>query len=490
MSGFKRSDLRPVAADAFDVLAIVFVFLLIATSFVAFTYYSKFQTELAKWQRATETTLDASKFKPGDQTVVTLQDEAQRLEEEVVKLSRVLGFYNGEEAFSNLESAIALLNQVGQEFRQREHSITLDYVKTGNVGDPIRSVEEIYPINRTIEFLEGRLDDIVNNPERGTTTLEESLKKIEGELARGSGGDIQAAQERTLAEEKARNETLDGLRRQLQQIQDGRHSQVQDLQGRKDKALKDIDDARKQKELLQKQVFDEDQLWKEKNAELKQTYDNVMQGVTSLKDIVSNMLKSQEDKDQRRPDGEMLSSDFRSQTGWINLARKDRLLNGMKFEVFRYLKGGKEEPRGTIQVIQVGDKMSKVRLLTRFYKDTEVDLRELDRQKDFVLRDFELDPIGQGDMIRNRFYDKSEKRVFVLAGTLTGVPNATTTYRATEVTKLIEELGDEVHKKVTEETNYIVLGEGYDTDPNFLKAKEFGIPMMSERELLQVLGKY
>ena len=100
-----------------------------------------------------------------------------------------------------------------------------------------------------------------------------------------------------------------------------------------------------------------------------------------------------------------------------------------------------------------------------------------------MLREFKIDPLGEGDMVRNPVFNKTKKRVFVFAGKLTS------TYKGEEAKRLIEELGDQVQPHVTERTDFVVLGLGYEKDPDFKKSQELGIPKMSERELLQVLGK-
>lgn len=487
MIGITRRDARPAAADAFDVLAIIFVFLMIATSFVAFTFYSKLQSETAKWNRAfAEDQLAASEFeRAADQTVDTLKDDIKAKDEDLRKLSRILGFYRGEEAAANVQTAVATLNQVYAEHGDGGGKEAVKLADLSGEKGPD------FPISKMIAKLEGKIATVIGDATRGTKVLEEELAKLEGALAGGSdGGKIEVKAAETLAKEAEKIKTLDAKRKELTSVRESRHSRVLELTASRKKASEEVDEARKAKELIQTSVFEVDQFWKAKNAELKQVHENVMEGVTTLVDQVEKMTETKKDKDQARPDGEMLSSNFRTQMGWINLTRNDRLLTGMKFEVFRYLKGGKEELRGEVQVIQVGDKMSKVRVLNRYYKGTRVEMDNLLRQKDYVLREFELDPLGTGDQIRNRFFDKEEKRVFVFAGKLTGPPGARAKYLETEARKLIEELGDEVHKRVTEQTNYIVLGEGYAKDKNFSKAAEYGIPVMSERELMQVLGKY
>lgn len=474
----KRTNAAP-AAHAFDILAIIFVGLLVATAFYAYTLYSKKMTEDAKFYRAVGNVRDSVAFRSGGEDVQTLQERRDELQGELRNLSRVLGFYRGEDAASNVGSVVALLNEINAEYGLNKTE-----------ANPKNLIESkgILTVGESIKRLEDRIDKLVNG-DSGIKSLEAKRDKIQGEYEKGTGAVGTTAEEAKAAVE-ALEKKLDGKLAEVKSARSANAKAISQKLQQRDSALDAVKRARQQKKKVQNSLFEVKKTYKDEVDRLSEKLDNVLKGLVSLEDVVRAITKTERDKDQRRPDGEILSSNSRMQVAWINLTRRDRIMKGMKFEVFRYRKGGKETPRGKVQVIQVGDRMSKVRILERYYKDQVWKMQDMSRAPAYVLREFDIDPLQQGDMLRNRFFDKREKRVFVFAGKLTGPPNAKASYKTDEAIKLLEELGDEVTKGVNERTSYVVLGEGYREDENYKLAEELGIPKMSERELMEVLGKY
>lgn len=482
MTSIKREHASPAPAEVFDILAIIFVALLLATSFVAYTYYSKLQQVDAKWNAATFTLEERMKFPTGEETVETLYAAESDANEQHKRLSRLVGYYLGEDAVTNPESAVSQLNEVNAE-----HVMG----KTEAKPKDLSTQAQILTLREAIEKIENKISEVVNDTTKGTKALEAERDQLQGALAEEMGkGKVGEARAGALAQERELQTKLDG---ELNTLKGARAeydaTKARNLEERK-AAEESVERARQQTEKVQKELFDAQQEYKAKTDELKETLKNVKDGVRSLEDIVRKIVNNERDKDQTRPDGEVLSSSTQQQIAWINLKRTDRMLKGMRLEVFRYLKGGKEVNRGLVQVIQVGAEMTRVRILERVFNGKTYKMSEINLAPDHVVREFEIDPLGQGDLVRNRFFDKQIKRVFVFAGKMTGPPDAKVVYKSEELTKLIQEMGDEVHRVVDEETDFIVLGEGYVEDANFKKSEELGIPKMSERELMEVLGKY
>jgi NAD-dependent DNA ligase len=92
------------------------------------------------------------------------------------------------------------------------------------------------------------------------------------------------------------------------------------------------------------------------------------------------------------------------------------------------------------------------------------------------------DPIKTGDRIYNELYEKGKTRYIALAGRLTGkISND-------EAAQIIRRFGDHYQERVDQRTNYLVVGEGYETHPNFALAQEWGVKILLERTLYDYLG--
>lgn len=473
--GIDRDERTPVAAHPFDILAIVFVTLWLATASVAFAYYTKWNAADLKWKQATVDAQNRAEFKAEQRTVVDLQEENAKLSNDLFKLSHVTGFYLGDEAVTNLEALAKTLNDLGAEFKLGMTEI--DY------RDPVKQ-NNILTVNSAVTRLEARISDLLGNDTDGVNKLEAKQAELQGAIKKDEGGQLSSARAKEAEALKKLNEELDEVRKKVEAKRKANISLRRTLVMQRDSERKKVESALALKHKLDTKLFRTNEKYKSKIAELKKTFDNITKGLKSLEEQVRIFTNNVIRKDQKQPDGEIYSSSSDNDTCYVDLNRKDRLLRGMLFEVFRYKKGGKEVPRGLVQIIQVGEKMSKARIVERVYNGRTYKMADRRDLPDHVLREFKIDPLGGGDMIRNRLYDKTKKRVFVIAGKLTS------SYKNEEAKRLIEELGDEVMPNISERTDFIVLGLGYEKDKNYLKAKELGIPKMSERELLMVLGKY
>jgi hypothetical protein len=170
----------------------------------------------------------------------------------------------------------------------------------------------------------------------------------------------------------------------------------------------------------------------------------------------------EEAKERRDPDGEILAINEGRQLAYINLLRKDRLFKGTKFSVYSLEKGGQKLDKGTIEVIDVRENLSSICAI----------VSTVDPQW----------PLKVGDKIYNELYEGGRTRYVAFAGRFVGKLSNE------EASSALRKFGDVYQDKVDENTNYVVVAEGYEEHPNYKAALEYGIKILRENILLDYLG--
>jgi hypothetical protein len=171
-------------------------------------------------------------------------------------------------------------------------------------------------------------------------------------------------------------------------------------------------------------------------------------------------LKHKEQIDLRIPDGKIIFYDPERNIVHIDLNQDDRLLIGAIFRVFELKKDGVKINKGKIEIIDIG-KLYSVAIPIEVPKDVEISV---------------------GDCIYSEIYVPGKPRVFTFAG------KPVLRLGWEELSERIKYYGDKYSKEATEEVNYIILGKDYETDPNWLRAKEIGIKPILERHLYRSIG--
>src|SRR5579862_1170202 len=170
----------------------------------------------------------------------------------------------------------------------------------------------------------------------------------------------------------------------------------------------------------------------------------------------------EEAKERRDPDGEILAINENRQLAYINLLRKDRLFKGTKFSVYSLEKGGQKLDKGTIEVIEVRENLSSICAIVSTMDPAW--------------------PLKVGDKIFNELYEGGRTRYVAFAGRFVGKLSNE------EASNAIRKFGDVYQDKVDENTNYVVVAEGYEEHPNYKAALEYGIKILRENILLDYLG--
>ncbi|MGH9362779.1 MAG: hypothetical protein ACRD2T_12765 [Thermoanaerobaculia bacterium] len=163
------------------------------------------------------------------------------------------------------------------------------------------------------------------------------------------------------------------------------------------------------------------------------------------------------------PDGRILQVVGTSQIGWIDIGRKQHLKPGIQFQVFQNIKGGKRQVKGRLEVRRVDESTSEFRII-----------ETLD----------ELNPIIQGDYITSPFYDPKAVPVFVIAGE--GLESKDVT--EDQLRSKIKSYGASINYKVDLKTSFLIALKGYEKSPLYKDARELGVAVVREREILEYMG--
>ncbi len=174
-------------------------------------------------------------------------------------------------------------------------------------------------------------------------------------------------------------------------------------------------------------------------------------------------LTRQEAQERQETDGRIIHADADHGVVYIDIRASDGLFKGTKFKVFSMKKGGTKRMKGEIQVLDVYADYSRCAVVKSRYAGDEV--------------------MEAGDYVFDEFYDRVRKLEFAFAGDFIGrIP----------ASDLIRKLGD--HKrysyfpKARRETNYLVVGEGYEKSPNYVEAIKYGIKIIREKDFYAFLG--
>jgi NAD-dependent DNA ligase len=185
-------------------------------------------------------------------------------------------------------------------------------------------------------------------------------------------------------------------------------------------------------------------------------YRNVSAQLTRLREQVRKI----ETVEDIEPDGKIVDVESRSRTAWINLGSSNHMRPGLVFKVFQYA-GGKKLWKGSVEVRQVNEKFSQVHIVS-----------ESDS----------LNPIAANDQVTNPFYDPKASPSFVFAGESTEID-------LTSVRSKLETWGAKVGKKVDHSTDFLVALRDYDQTAEYLAARELGVVIIREKDLLEYLGQ-
>lgn len=202
---------------------------------------------------------------------------------------------------------------------------------------------------------------------------------------------------------------------------------------------------------------------KEAEAEFKRLQDELNGRLDDLNTRIRLAKhKAAEAQERRSADAKLGAVDETAQVAYVDLTVRDRVFPGTVFRAFRVEGDGRRTELGSVEIFAVGESFTKARILSpdgRTYPTLKA-----------------------GDQIYNEFYERGRVRHVTFAGRFTGP------FSADELVARARDLGDVYTEQLTPETEMVIVGEGFASDPNYLRAADAGLRVLTERYFYDYLG--
>ena len=158
-----------------------------------------------------------------------------------------------------------------------------------------------------------------------------------------------------------------------------------------------------------------------------------------------------------KPDGQVMRLTPDRRTVMIDIGSTDRVMRGLKLEVFRRDRGN-PVVKGMVEVIEVEAHWATCRVIE------EIDPRR--------------DAIAQGDYVGNPVFDTRDPKVFVFAGEFYRFNRA-------DLEDFVRASGGIVHSELSPGTDYLVAGDRSDDVQE--RARQYQLMAMTEDQLVRYL---
>lgn len=266
----------------------------------------------------------------------------------------------------------------------------------------------------------------------------------------------------------SKQKEIDTLRSQLLQEQDKNLTLLRQKEEEKKQLLDKLDKA--QKDFAR---------W-ERQHKLDLAYEQSKKKDLEARIKELNAKKAKSYYETSKPDGEVTYADSRLGYAWIDLGKQHGLKKGTRFDVYQYVKGGRQRIKGFIEVKRVEQDMAQCAILEGIVVNDPATGERL------VLPDAN-DPIVKGDLVRTPLFEKDKQIRFAFLGTkLTN-----RYYNLKELERKIEEFGGKVQKEISVETDIVVLlGKAEEEfQKEYEKAVQYNVDFLREDELLEYIGR-
>ncbi len=307
---------------------------------------------------------------------------------------------------------------------------------------------------------------------------------------------------------KVKVKTLAQIEAEITQLRTDMEKKVAEDNAKKDKVIEEV---RLEKDKFQKLS---------KGHVEKMNYANSQLGNTKqeLKDLTTREVIHAKLRDQA--DGHIVYSDFDHNICSIDLGTGDGVKNGFRFEVFTMEAGNRHNTKAYIEVVKASEKQSQCVVVRRpvtlptdpfsSYIGTEPEEKynplSKSGKKDYsaepmiggitVMTGQTINnPINDGDLIQNPFYDPGHTRTFYIAGSkeiVGGRQKSAIRYNRQEIKDTAERYGAKVSAVIDTNVNYVIQQKIFShnppDDPEFEKAIDLGIPVIYEWELFRFLS--
>ncbi len=381
--------------------------------------------------------------------IYAVQSEIQKARNDAAKAERQL---------SDMDDQLLAARE-----RHQELSTLVGYRDSANAGNNSSKSA----ISSKIEELKGRYP---NDIASGDNTLEAIFERLMAMADAEKASAAQAAQN-FQAETAKRTEAETAKDTMRSSFEDQLSSANSDLRDARDQASSAQSQADSQISSLQDQLGDASTQIREVRTQMESAIAAAAQEKTAIEGRNSELAQKLKllgtDEDPMAVDGKVIEVGDRTGLVFMDIGSKDLLRAGVKFDVFRYAKGGALVRKGTIEVRDVDPESAMAAIV-----------QELDP----------LDPIAPGDVLVNPAFNRDRSKVFALIGTFP-------VYGRSFLESRLRAQGAEVESEVNARCDFVILGQkAPDEDaleiaelPGYKTAKELDIQMLRVRDVDQFL---
>lgn len=361
--------------------------------------------------------------KAADDAKKKAQEALEKERDDHAALSALVGYKTSSANFSSQEALQTKLNELAQRF-------------PNDVGAADKTVEQI------VERLRGSIEKYEQMTKDLQTQFDAEVASRQA--ADRAKSDVTTAYE---AQSKQASNDLNDARQLASTQQANLDKRIADLQSQLDAAAtsrKEADTAHQTELAAQR------------------TETEKMKGrVTELADK-NKVIGS--DENPNEPDGKVVSVGEKTGLVFVDVGSHDLLKAGVKFDVFRYGKGGEMVPKGTIEIREALADHSVAGIVSQLNR---------------------LDPIGPGDIIANPLFSRHRSKVFALLGNFP-------TYGSREfLENRLKAQGATVEKVVTPKCDFLLIGEKsaepdapeLSDDPQYKLAQEYGVQVLRVKDI-------
>lgn len=344
-----------------------------------------------------------------------------------------------------------------------ELSRMVGFVDLG-AGDVVSSKAAI---EARVEAIRGRFPNDIGGADNTLEAIAERLVAVaekHDQTARSAADNFASERDKRSESETAKDQIRSSMDGQLNSLNS-------DLRDERDRAQSQKQQDDSQIAGLQGQVDEVTTQFREQQATNEQSLAQAAKAQRELEARISELSTKVKlvgvDEDPWAPDGEVVAVGPGTGLVFVNLGANDLLRTGVRFDVFRFGKGGELIPKGSLEVREVHAESAVGSIIEQVSS---------------------LDPIAAGDVIANPHFSTERSKVFALLGNFP-------VHGRSFLENRLRALGAEVDDDVTSRVDFVVLGQRSSEEdapelaelPAYKVAQEMGIQMLPLRTIERFL---
>ena len=268
-----------------------------------------------------------------------------------------------------------------------------------------------------------------------------------------------------------------------------------------------LSEYRKRIDGLTKDIQKEEDRKKRLEEEFRTNRDILDSHIVDYEDQLARMTARDVQRAEMTSDGKLLKVEEATKLAIISLGTSQGVRKGMRFEVFQIKEGNRRVHKGLIEVKTVDEETSAATILIRViqlprcpttgYVASRPEerfspydsggqsglkvVKLLARPKIITVGMNPDDPMAEGDLVYNPFFNAKKKLRFCVKG-------EKIEYSQDEIVRTIKEHGGVIDDDVTATTDYLVSQRW--SQEHVKKARELGVPVLYEFDIFDFLRHY